>query len=98
MINRVNETICAEAVPLGVNVVLQSEHVRWGEFLARLQHTVNAIRPPRRLPLRADGIWIPVGSDAAVCCVHNTRSGIENAGQLVERNVANPFVEIVAAV
>ena len=58
---------------------------------------INALGPPGSLPFRADRIGITVGRDPAVGGSQNPGRRIENAGQLVERNVTDPFVSIVAA-
>ena len=97
MIDRIHELVGAEAVVSRRHIHLQSQHIRGRKLLARFEHPINAIRPPRRFPLRADRILVAVRSDAPVGGRQNSRRRIVNVRHLVERDPAFPLVRIVAA-
>src|SRR6185312_9826289 len=69
-----------------------------GKFSSRAQHPVNSVRPPRRFPLDADGVWISVRGNAPVRRRDDSRWRIEHARQSVERDIRGPLVRIIATI
>ena len=95
MVDGIDKTFGCEQIILGVNVVLQRKHVRDRKLSPRFQHVINALRAPRCLPFRADGIGIAVWRDAPIRSRDHSRRRIVDTRQLVKGNVARPFVSIV---
>ena len=60
-----------------------------------MEHAVNAFRAIGSIPFRADGKRVAVRGDAAVGSGENSRGRIKEAGQLVERHIADPLVSVV---
>ena len=97
MVEGIHETLRAKAIKRRVNVGLQRQHVGGGKFPARLEHAVNSVGAPRRIPFRADAVGILVGRDARICRGDDARRRIEDAGQLLERNVARPLMLVIGS-
>src|SRR5258708_34514227 len=66
MIDGVHKLVGAEPVVSRRHIHLQRQHIGRRKLLSRFQHAVNAIRPPRRVPICADRIFVAVGSDAPI--------------------------------
>src|SRR5258708_19510030 len=66
MIDGVHKLVGAEPVVSRRHIHLERQHIGRRKLLSRFQHAVNAIRPPRRVPICADRIFVAVGSDAPI--------------------------------
>src|SRR5579863_4374653 len=98
MIHRINKPLPKKAIQIRIDIGLERQHVSRGKLLPRFQHPINPSRAPGSLPFRAEGVSITVRRDPAVCRGDDSGRRIEYAGQLLKRNVAYPFMSIVAAV
>src|SRR4029077_12142974 len=58
MVEGVHEAFRAKAIKRRVDVGLQRQHVGGRKFPARLEHAVNSVGAPRRIPFRADAVGI----------------------------------------
>src|SRR5207302_9924139 len=97
MIECVDEALGAKPIEPRVDICLQGKHVGRRKLLARFQHPINSFSSPGRPPLRAQAVWMFLGSDPTIGSRQDSPLRIETAGQLVERNVALPFMRIIAS-
>src|SRR5437899_461569 len=93
----INEFVSHKTVEFGIDVGLESQHVRSSKLPAGSEHAINPVGAPRSLPLHADRIRITIRRDAPVCSGDNSGRRIQHTWQLVKRKVAGPLVRVVAA-
>ena len=92
MVHAVHKALGKETIAVGINIHLQRQHIGGRKLLARFQHAINSGCSPRRLPSHAEGVWIAIGSDAAVGGCNDARGWIVDTWQFVKRNVADPLM------
>src|SRR5260221_3459676 len=66
MIDGVHKLVGAEPVVSRRHIHLERQHIGRRKLLSRFKHAVDAIRPPRRVPVGADRIFVAVWSDAPI--------------------------------
>src|ERR671931_303798 len=98
VIESVDEALGAISIKRGIDVRLQRQHVSRRELFARFQHPINSFRSPRRFPFGAQAVRILVGSDTAIGSRQDSPRRVENAGQLVKRNMPLPFMSIITSI
>src|SRR6202050_5772670 len=98
MVDRIHEPFPEKTIQLGIDIGFKRQHVSCGKLLSRLKHPIDASCPPGSFPFRAERISISIRRDPAIRGGNNSRRRIVYARQLLKRNVAHPFMSIVASI
>src|SRR5581483_5000022 len=97
MIESVDKALCAESVERGIDVGFEREHVSRSKFLSRLEHAIDTLRAPGRIPFHAQKVRVVIRSNSAVGRSYDPPWRVEETGQLFKRHRAGPIVSVISA-
>ncbi len=98
VVDGVGEALRNDVIEVGVDVVLESEHVGGGKVVARAKNLPDALVAVRGGPIEGDGKGVVLGRDAGVCGGQDAVGWIEGLGKLVEGDIGGPVLSGVEAV
>jgi hypothetical protein len=103
VVDGVGETLGDDAIEVGVDVGLESEHIGWGEFVFGGDGFVGEDLPDTLIavggaPVESDGIGVVVGRDTVVGGGEDAVGRVDGLGEAVVGNGADPLLRSIESV
>ena len=90
VVDGIGEALGDEVIDVGVDVGLELEHVGRGEVLGGCEDLPDALVAIGIGPVEGDGVGVAFGGDSVVGGGEDSVGRVEDAGELVEGDVAGP--------